>query len=76
MLARLAVAVRSEPGCLVFDPWRETETEGSFFVYEVYADANAFAEHIASPHSVEFNAKLAGYVAGAASELTPLGSLA
>ena len=76
MLAKFAVSVRSEPGNLVFDPWRETGNEGSFFVYEVYADASAFAEHLASPHSVAFNAQLANHVAGAASELTPLGSLA
>jgi quinol monooxygenase YgiN len=76
MLAKLAVAVRSEPGCLVFDPWRETGTEGSFFVYEVYVDAAAFEAHLASPHSTEFNTALAGHVTGAASELTSLGSLA
>ncbi|PKQ18810.1 MAG: antibiotic biosynthesis monooxygenase [Actinobacteria bacterium HGW-Actinobacteria-8] len=76
MLAKLAVAVRSEPGNLVFDPWRETGTEGSFFVYEVYADASAFAEHLAASYSVAFNAELAEHVTGTGSELTSLGSLA
>jgi quinol monooxygenase YgiN len=75
MLESLAVAVRSERGNLAFEPWREEGTPGSFFVYEVYADEGAFAAHLASSHSVEFNALLSGHVAGGASELTTLCAL-
>jgi quinol monooxygenase YgiN len=75
LLANLAAAVKSERGNLAFEPWRETGSEGSFFVYEVYADAEAFAAHLAAAHSVEFNAALADHVAGGASELTTLGAL-
>jgi len=75
MLDALAVSVRAEDGNLAFEPWRETDFEGSFFVYEVYADEAAFSAHIASPHSVAFNAKLADHVTGGASELTMLSPL-
>lgn len=75
MLDALAVSVRAEDGNLVFEPWRETDSEGSFFVYEVYADEAAFAAHLAQQHSLEFNAALVGHVAGGASELTTLGPL-
>lgn len=75
MLEGLAVSVRSEPGNVAFEPWREVGSEGSFFVYEVYADAAAFADHLAAHHSVAFNAKLTDHVAGGASELTTLGPL-
>nr|WP_255633289.1 antibiotic biosynthesis monooxygenase [Demequina sp. TTPB684] len=75
LLAELAVAVRSEQGNLAFEPWRETEMEGSFFVYEVYADDRAFARHLVAPHSVDFNAALAEHVVGGASQLTALGAL-
>lgn len=76
LLVDLATAVRSERGNIAFEPWREAATEGSFFVYEVYADADAFAAHLASSHTVEFNAALAEHVAGGASELTNLESVA
>ncbi len=76
LLAKLAVEVRTEAGNLVFDPWREKGTQGTFLVYEVYADATAFALHLATPHSVEFNKALAKHVTGGASELTHLEALA
>ncbi|MDN4480519.1 putative quinol monooxygenase [Demequina muriae] len=76
LLAQLASAVRAEPGNIAFEPWRETESEGSFFVYEVYDDEAAFGAHLVSRHSVEFNAALADHVSGGASELTELRALA
>ncbi len=76
LLARLTADVRSERGNLAFEPWREAGTDGSFFVYEVYADADAFAAHLSAPHSVAFNVALAEHVVGGASELTDLESVA
>jgi quinol monooxygenase YgiN len=75
LLARLATAVRSEPGNLAFEPWQETGSDGAFFVYEVYEDEVAFATHLATAHCVAFNDALAEHVTGGASELTTLGKL-
>jgi len=75
LLATLAPAVQSEPGNLAFEPWRETDSAGTFFVYEVYADDEAFAAHLAAPHCEEFNTALAEHVTGGKSELTTLDAL-
>jgi quinol monooxygenase YgiN len=77
LLRDLATAVRSEPGCLVFDAYAMTdppavaeaeprgETGGGtrFVVVEAYRDATAFAEHLAEPHGAVFNAALGPLIA-------------
>lgn len=76
LLADLVDAVRTEPGNIVFDAHRKTENPDVFFVYEVYADREAFDVHLSSEHSAIFNSKLGPLVEGGGSTLTwlrPLG---
>lgn len=61
--ARCSVA--GEPGCLRFDvaiPEGEDGTE--VFLYEVYANRAAFAEHLETPHYASFDAATRPVVIG------------
>ena len=46
----------TEPGCRQFDVCRDPEDPGTVFLYEVYDDAAAFAEHNRSEHFQTFQA--------------------
>ncbi len=50
MAANAEASVRDEPGCLRFDVCSVDGDENRFLLYELYADAEAFAAHKASPH--------------------------
>ena len=50
MAANAEASVRDEPGCLRFDVCSVEADEHRFVLYELYADAAAFAAHKASPH--------------------------
>jgi quinol monooxygenase YgiN len=50
MAANAEASVRDEPGCLRFDICSVASDENRFLLYELYADADAFAAHKASPH--------------------------
>jgi (4S)-4-hydroxy-5-phosphonooxypentane-2,3-dione isomerase len=50
MAANAEASVRDEPGCLRFDVSSVEGDENRFVLYELYADAEAFAAHKASPH--------------------------
>ena len=45
-IAELAAQVRREPGCLTFTAYEARDVPGRFYLYEVYASAAAFAEHL------------------------------
>jgi autoinducer 2-degrading protein len=45
-----AASVRDEPGCLRFDVCAVADDGNRFVLYELYADADAFAAHKAAPH--------------------------
>lgn len=45
ILRRMASAVKSEPGTLLFWPHRSTTNDRVFFLYELFADDAAFAAH-------------------------------
>lgn len=46
-----AAATRAEPGCLRFDVLRDAEDPDTFWLYEIYRDAEAFhTEHRSAPH--------------------------
>jgi quinol monooxygenase YgiN len=45
ILRRMAIAVKSEPGTLLFWPHRSAENDRVFFLYELFADDAAFAAH-------------------------------
>ena len=70
LLHGLVESVRAEPGNLVFDVFTKEDEPSSFFVFEVYADDDAFRQHLGSPHSAVFNSKLTDLVKGGRSQLT------
>ena len=45
-IAELAAQVRLEPGCLTFTAYEARDVPGRFYLYEVYASAAAFGEHL------------------------------
>jgi quinol monooxygenase YgiN len=61
-LLRHAAASRSEPGCLRFDAYADTEAPCRFWLHEVYADRAAFEAHRASQHFRAFRADVDGWV--------------
>jgi quinol monooxygenase YgiN len=50
ILRRMAVAVKSEPGTLLFWPHRSSSNDREFFLYELFADDAAFAAHQQTEH--------------------------
>src|SRR3954469_7716867 len=52
--ANAEASVRDEPGCLRFDVCSVDGDEHRFVLYELYADADAFAAHKAAPHFAEW----------------------
>jgi quinol monooxygenase YgiN len=66
----LTALVRQEPGNLAFAASQKRGNPAEFFVYEEYADAEAFTAHVGAEYGATFNAKLAELVVGGHSELT------
>jgi quinol monooxygenase YgiN len=66
----LSVAVRNEPGNLLFEPFTLETNPLHYVVFETYADDAAFVAHMAADHGKAFNAELTGLVVGGASALT------
>ncbi len=54
MTANAEASVRDEPGCLRFDVCSVDGDENRFLLYELYADADAFASHKQAPHFLEW----------------------
>lgn len=75
LITELAMAVRSEPGNLLFEAHQKADDPAAFFVYEVYVDDAAFTSHLAQAHGQIFNDALRGLVTGGGSDLTWLTSL-
>jgi quinol monooxygenase YgiN len=50
ILRRMAIAVKSEPGTLLFWPHRSSSNDHVFFLYELFADDAAFAAHQQTEH--------------------------
>lgn len=67
-----AEAVRAEAGNLLFAPATLVADPNAYWVYEEYADDDAFAAHLASDHCAAFNAAIAPWVLGGASTLIDL----
>jgi len=53
---------RLEPGCSQFDVCVDPADRHRVFLYEVYADQQAFAEHLASAHFKDFDAATLAWV--------------
>ena len=56
MTANAEAAVRDEPGCLRFDVCSVDDDPTRFVLYELYADAAAFADHKVAPHFADWRA--------------------
>lgn len=57
-----AHALRDEPGCLRFDVVGDPEDENAFWVYEVFADQDALADHRRAPHFLHWQREKAELV--------------
>lgn len=56
------ISLNVEEGCLVFDVCTDPDRPSEVFLYELYEDAGAFDEHLASAHYRDFDARTAGMV--------------
>ena len=50
LLRRMAPLSRAEPGCLQYEVHRDRDEPNTFFLFERYADQEAFDAHSASEH--------------------------
>lgn len=69
LVADYVTDVRSEVGCLVFDPFLRADDERRWVVIEAYADDAAFEQHLAAEHNRRFNAAVADHIEGGVSSL-------
>jgi len=53
-----------EAGCHRFDVSVDPATPGRFFLYEVYEDEAAFADHRKTDHYADFSARTADWLTG------------
>jgi quinol monooxygenase YgiN len=60
-VAQLAEKTRAEPGCREYRFHRDGEDARKFFLYELYADEQAYRAHQATPH---FEKWAKGVIAG------------
>jgi quinol monooxygenase YgiN len=49
---------RQEPGCVTFIPYEADQYPGRFYLYEIFADADAFDEHLETDHVKAFRTAL------------------
>lgn len=75
LLMGLTANVRQEPGNRAFDPYRESERPDHFFVFEAYADEDAFHTHLGMPYGGPFNARLNELIVEPHSQLTFLDAM-
>jgi quinol monooxygenase YgiN len=58
LIIELTRANRMEPGCLAFLPYEADQFPGRFYLYEVFANADAFELHLATDHVKRFRTAL------------------
>jgi len=56
MATNAAASLRDEQDCIQFDICTDTDLPNQVFLYEVYSNEQAFADHLQSPHFKEFDA--------------------
>ena len=71
-IAALTAAVRQEPGCKEFRAFHDATNPGTFYLYEIYDDNNAFAQHLTLDHVAHFFTELAEHSTADARALTQL----
>ena len=70
LIGGLTDKVRAEPGNLEFVVYRERDEPRRFFVFERYADEEAFQTHIGADYGAVFNAALSDLIEEDGSQLT------
>ncbi|PHS05800.1 MAG: antibiotic biosynthesis monooxygenase [Blastopirellula sp.] len=55
VLTQAENSLELEPDCHRFDVCLDLESSGIFFLYEIYSNATAFEEHLASNHFLNFD---------------------
>jgi len=71
-IVELVRQVRQEPGCLTFTAYEARDIPGRFYLYEVYADAAAFAAHLKTDHVHTFISSIPELSTGGPSSLIQL----
>lgn len=71
-ISTLTAAVRREPGCREFRPFRAAADPGAFYLYEIYDDTDAFREHLSLDHVAHFFTELAAHSSSDAQSLVQL----
>jgi quinol monooxygenase YgiN len=75
-IERLATAmshqISSEPGNISIILYRQQDQPETYLFYEVYADQDAFQEHLAAAYVTAFNDAIVNLVAGGRSKVTHL----
>lgn len=56
MRTNAATSLEREPGCHQFDVCTDASAPDDVFLYELYADADAFQAHLESAHFKDFDA--------------------
>ena len=58
MIIKLTRENRQEPGCVAFIAYEADQVPGRFYLYEIFANANAFEEHLDTDQVREFRTGL------------------
>lgn len=66
MEANAAASLANEPGCLRFDICVDEADSQRIVLYEIYEDAAAFADHVASAHFKQFDSETKTLIASKA----------
>ncbi|MGW7006257.1 putative quinol monooxygenase [Streptomyces sp. NPDC054933] len=69
---QLVRQVRREPGCVAFTAYEARDVTGRFYLYEVYTDAAAFAQHLRTEHVRAFIASIPSLSTGGPESLLQL----
>lgn len=64
MYENAAASLREEEGCHQFDVATDPERPDEVFLYELYSDEGAFANHLKASHFLQFNAATIDMIAG------------
>lgn len=70
LIRELAARVRGVDGNLLFEVHRRTDEPRRYFVYEVYADRDAFDRQLDAEHNRAFNAAIGAHIEEPETQLT------
>lgn len=62
MTAQAATSLAREPGCVQFEVCIDPDQPAQVFLYEIYTDARAFSDHLASDHFIDFDRRVTPWV--------------